>query len=97
IEGAKVVDLLTDADGVNRKSELLRRGYQDATARSSVELGHDEPRHTGHLAEHLDLGKRVLTRGGVEDEEDVVRRFGIEAAEDSADLRQFLHQMRFVL
>ena len=49
------------------------------------------------LAEHLDLGKGVLAGRGVEDEEDVVRRFGVEAAEHAADLRQLLHQMRLVL
>ena len=51
----------------------------------------------GRLAEHLDLGKRVLAGGRVEHEQDVVRRFGIEAAEDAADLGQLLHQVRLVL
>ena len=51
----------------------------------------------GALAEHLDLRKRVLAGGRVEDEQDVVRRFGVEAAEHAADLGQLVHQMRLVL
>ena len=49
------------------------------------------------LAEHLDLGKGILAGRRVEDEEDIVRRFGVEAAEDAADLGQFVHQVGFVL
>ena len=51
----------------------------------------------GALAEHLDLGKGVLAGGRIEHEQDIVRRFGVEAAEDAADLGQFLHQMGLVL
>ena len=51
----------------------------------------------GALAEHLDLGKRILAGGGVEHEQDVVRRLGVEAAEHAADLGQFVHQMGLVL
>ena len=49
------------------------------------------------LAEHLDLRKRVLAGGCVEHEQDIVRRFGVEAAEHAADLGQLLHQMGLVL
>ena len=51
----------------------------------------------GALAEHLDLRKRVLAGGRIEHEQDVVRRFRVEAAEHAADLGQFLHQVRLVL
>ena len=97
IEGAQVIGLLADADRVDRKAELLGRRDQDAAAGGAVELGHDEPGHSRALAEHLNLGKRVLTGSGVEHEQDVVRRFGVEAAEDAADFRQLLHQVRLVL
>ena len=43
------------------------------------------------------MGKGVLPGGRVEDEEDVVRSLGIEAAEHSADLRQLVHEVRLVL
>ncbi len=88
---------LADADGVDRQAELLGRGDQHAAARGAVELGHDEAGHARALAEHLDLGKRVLAGGRVEHEQDVVRRFGIEPAEHAADLGQFVHQMGLVL
>ena len=57
---------------MDRKAEFLGSGDEDPAARRPVELGHDEAGHAGALAEHLDLGKRVLSRGGVQDQEHVV-------------------------
>ena len=39
----------------------------------------------------IDLGKSVLAGGGIKHQQNVVGRFGVEAAEDAADLGQFLH------
>src|SRR5207248_3040919 len=41
--------------------------------------------------------KGILPRGGVQDQKDVVGRFGVEAAEHAADFRQLVHQMLLVL
>ena len=76
---------------------LLGGGDQDPAARGAVELGHDEAGHARAVAKHLDLRKGVLAGRRVEDEEDVVGRLGVQAAEHPADLRQLLHQMGLVL
>src|SRR5688572_8837793 len=82
IEGAKVVDAFADPDRVDGEAELLGRGDHDSAARAAIELGHDEAGDAGKVAEHLDLGQSVLAGGGVEDEQNVMRRFWVESAED---------------
>src|SRR3982751_1052329 len=97
VERPEIVGLLTHTDGVDRKAEFLGCGDQHASARGPVELVHDEASHARALAEHFDLRKAVLAGCRVQDQEDIVRGLGIESTEYAADLRQLLHQMRFVL
>ena len=97
IERAQIVDPFADADGVDRQAELLGGGDQHPAARGAVQLGHDQTGHPGQIAENLDLRQPILPGGGVEHEQDVVRRFGVEAAEHAADLGKLFHQMGLVL
>ena len=97
IEGTKVVGALTHADRVDGKAEALGSRDEDAAARRSVELGHDQAGDIGGLTEGFDLGEGVLAGRCVEDQKHVVRGVGIEAAENAADLGQLLHQVGFVL
>jgi len=79
------------------KAELLGRCDENSTAGSAVEFGHDQSGHSGCFTEHLDLCKRVLAGRRVQNEQDIVGRVGIKPAEDAADLRQLVHQVRLVL
>ena len=75
----------------------LGRGDEDAAARGAVELGHHEAGDPRDLAEDIDLRQRILPRRRVEDEHDIVRRGGVEAAEDALDLGELVHQLALVL
>ncbi len=77
-EGLQVVDPLADADGMDRQAVFCRDGDQNAAARGAVQLGHDQPRHAGPLAEHLHLIHGVLASRCIEDQQHVVGRCGIE-------------------
>ena len=64
-EGAKVVGALANSDRVDGEAKALCSRDKHAAASGSVELGHDEPGDVGRLAEHFDLGERVLAGGRV--------------------------------
>ena len=97
VERREVIDLLADANGVDRQAELVGECDEDAALRGAVELGHDEARDVRKIAEGLDLGERVLARGGVEDEEGVVRCLGVLLADHADDLGEFFHEVGAVL
>jgi hypothetical protein len=76
---------------------LLRCRDQHAAARGPVQLGHHQPRHSGHLLEHLDLVQCVLAGGGVEHQHDIVRRRRVQASEHAPYLGELVHQPLLVL
>jgi hypothetical protein len=97
IEWPQIIYSFTHPDRMDRQAEFLRRRDQDAAARGAVELGHDEAGHSG-VARTLRSGSSAFCPVvASEDEDHVVRRFGIEAAEHAADLGELVHQVRLVL
>src|SRR5579885_1258897 len=72
VERLEIVDPLADADGVDRQFEALGDGHQNAAARRSVELGHDEAGDARDLLEDFHLIERILARGCVEHEDHAV-------------------------
>src|SRR5262245_53197617 len=96
-ERLEIVDAFADADGVDRNLKALGDGNQDAGSRRAVELGDDEAGDTRDLLEDLDLRERILTRGGVEHEDDAVRRGLVDLLQDANDLGELGHEVRLVL
>jgi hypothetical protein len=82
---------------VDRQAILLGGGHQHAAARGAVQLGHDQAGDARHILEDLDLLERVLPVGGIEHEDHIVRRLGVEAAQHAADLGQLVHQFALVV
>src|SRR5689334_13424461 len=91
IEWLEIVDPFADADGINRQFEALGNRNKDAAPRGAVELGHDEARHAGDLLEDLHLVERVLPSGGVEHENDAVRRSLVEFLQHAHCLGELGH------
>ena len=82
---------------MDRQAEFLRGRDHDAAARGAVEFRHDESGDARHLLEHLDLRQRILAGRGVEDEDDVMRAFGVDPAQHTANFREFIHQFALVV
>src|SRR3990170_4440232 len=91
IERLEIVE--TFADGVDGKLEALGDGHKDAAARRAVELGHHDPGDARDLLEDLDLIERVLPGGGVEHEDDTVRRSRVELLQHPHDLGELGHEV----
>src|SRR5262245_45330100 len=81
-ERPEIVHAFADADGVDGNLKALSDGDQDAAPRRAVELGDDEAGDACDFLEDLDLCKRILTRGGVEHEDDAVRRGLVDLLQD---------------
>src|SRR5262245_1978611 len=96
-ERLEIVDAFADADGVDGNLKALSDGDQDAAPRRAVELGDDEAGDACDFLEDLDLRKRILTRGGVEHEDDAVRRGLVDLLQDANDLGELGHEVRLVL
>src|SRR3990170_3233281 len=97
IERLEIIETFADADGVDGKLEALGDGHKDAAARRAVELGHHDPGDARDLLEDLDLIERVLPGGGVEHEDDAVRRSRVELLQHPNDLGELGHELGFVL
>ena len=76
---------------------MLRRRHQHPAARGAIKLGHDQPGHPGHFLEHIDLLQSVLAIGGIQHQHDIVRGFGVEPAQNTADFGQLFHQLALVV
>ena len=69
-----------DADEMHRQAELGGNGDENAATRGAVELGHDKAGDAGDLAENLDLVERILADGGIEHQQNRVRRRRLDLA-----------------
>src|SRR5262245_61083526 len=96
-ERLEIVDAFADADGVDGNLKALSDGDQDAAPRRAVELGDDEAGDARDLLEDLDLRERILARGGIEHEDDAVRRGVVDLLQDANDLGELGHEVRLVL
>src|SRR4029079_19810304 len=96
-ERLEIVDTLSDADGIDGNSVSLGDDVKSAAPRGAVELGDDEAGHARDLLEHLDLGERILPRGGVEHEQHAVRCGLVELFQNAHDLGELRHQIALVL
>src|SRR5687768_18575589 len=69
IEQLQVLRLFADADELHRQVELLLDAEDRAPLGGAVELGQDDAGALHRFLEHLRLDDRVLSGGGVEDQE----------------------------
>src|ERR1700732_669946 len=92
LESFEVVRAFADPDEMHRKLEFLGDRDEDAAARGSVELGHDQTGNAGDTAENLDLLDRVLANRRIEDEKHGVRRARVDLFHDADDFFKFSHE-----
>src|SRR5580698_324027 len=76
VERNEIVDLLAGADEANGHAELAGDGNDDAALRGAVELGQNDAGDADRRCELACLREAVLSRGGVENEKNIVRRAG---------------------
>src|SRR5215472_10330355 len=96
-ERREIVHTFADADEVHRQFVLGRDRDQDAAAGGAVELGHHETGDAGGPGEFVDLRERVLPDGGVEHQQDRMRRAGVQLLHHPHDLLELPHERRLVL
>src|SRR3954471_14219422 len=96
-ETLEVVDVLADADILDRDAEFFLDGDDDAALRGAVELREDDSGQIHRLLEDARLLQTVLPGNSVEDEEGLVRRSGLLARDHTADFLQLLDQMDFIV
>src|SRR6266511_1782346 len=93
VERFEVFELLADADELYRQADLAFDAEDGAALRRAIQLRQDDPRTLYRLLEVLRLDDGVLTAGGVEDEQLLVRGAGHGLADDAIDLLQLAHQV----
>src|SRR2546426_5498740 len=93
IEGPEVLDLLAHPDELDGEPELARDPHHDAALGGAVELGEHYATQPDRLVEHTRLGEAVLSGGGVEHHQALVRRAGQLALDDALELGQLHHQV----
>src|SRR4051812_42683658 len=76
VERPQVLELLADADQLDRDPELVGDRQRDASLGRPVELREDDPGDVDGLAEELRLTDAVLTGGRVHGHQGLVRRIG---------------------
>src|SRR5207244_12853160 len=91
------VDTLSHADEVEWEAIFGGDGDQDAAARGTVELGHDEPGDAGNIAKNLDLRQRVLADRSIKHQQNGMRRAGVDFFHHAHDLLKLIQQHRLVL
>src|SRR5580692_1031371 len=95
VEGNEVVDLFAGADETNGQAKFARDGNDDAAFGGAIELGENDAGDTDAGGELASLGQTVLSRGGVENEQDVVRRAGNNFGGGALHFFEFLHEIGF--
>src|SRR3954471_6538840 len=95
VEGREVVGTLTEADELDRHTELALDRDDDAALGRAVELGQDDARHVDRLGEDLGLLQAVLPGRRVEDEEHLVD--GALLLDDALDLAELVHEADLVV
>ncbi len=97
IERFEILDPLADANRIDRQTEALGDGDQNAAARCAVELGDHKIGDAGDLLECLHLIDGILSGRGVEHEQHCVRRVLVVLLQDAHDLGQLGHEVALVL
>ena len=94
-KGTRSSAALASTHEAHRKAQFAHDGNYDAAARSTVEFGQHNSGNTGSSGELTRLREAVLARGGIEHEQNVMRRAGHELGGGALHLFEFLHQVGF--
>src|SRR3569833_1855803 len=94
IERPQVVDAFADADETDRQLHLLGNCENNAALGGAVELGEDEAGETYRLVELARLIERILAGAGVDHEQGLVRRGGLELGHHAFDLFELFYYFR---
>src|ERR1700735_2274252 len=76
VEGDEVVDFFAGSDEADGEIQFAGDGYDDAAFGGAVELCQDNAGDAGVAPEFAGLVEAVLSGGGVENQENIVRRAG---------------------
>ena len=95
VEGDEVVDFFAGADEADGQIQLAGDGHDDAAFRGAVELGQDDSGYAGVAPEFAGLIEAVLPGGGVENQENIVRRAGNNFGGGAFLFVQLGHQIGF--
>src|SRR6185437_16942382 len=93
VEWLEVVRLFAEADEFDGEAEFFLDGDDHAAFAGAVEFGDDEAGEWDGFVEFARLVEGVHAGGGVEHEQDFVRRAGELLADDAMKFLQFLHQV----
>src|SRR5690606_3435866 len=92
IEHLEIVDLLSHSYIFYRNLELVGNANHNAPFGCSVEFGENQSGHFDAARKLFGLPDRVLTRGCIEHEKDLVGRIFDLLAHHALDLRQLVHE-----
>jgi hypothetical protein len=94
VERTEVLELLTDADELDREAKLIRNCYRDASLGTPIELRQRDPCDPDRVTKQTGLHEPVLPRRRVHNEQRLVRRAVQLPGDHAPDLRELLHQVR---
>src|SRR3984885_14712046 len=94
IEWNQVVDFFARADEADRQIQFAGDGYDDAAFGGAVEFGEHDAGDSGMAPEFAGLVEAVLSGGGVEDKQHVVRGAGDYLGGGALHLVELGHQVR---
>src|SRR5712692_43528 len=95
VEGNHVVDLLAGAHEADGQAQLARDRDNDAALGRAIELREDDSGDANSRSEFAGLSKPVLPGGGVENQQNIVRRAGNHFGGGALHLFEFSHEVRF--
>src|SRR6266567_4701047 len=95
VEPRKVVDVFASADETRRNSEFVLNCNYDPAFAAAIEFGDDEASKRQRTMEFAGLGQRVAAGRGVDHEQCLVRRVGIEFGERPFHFLELRHEIGF--
>src|SRR6202050_5693167 len=95
IEWDQVVDFFACADEADRQIQFAGDGYDDAAFGGAVEFGEHDAGDSGMAPEFAGLVEAVLSGGGVEDKQHVVRGAGDYLGGGALYLVELRHKVGF--
>src|ERR1700722_8018302 len=95
VELPQIFDSLPEPHESHRDAELPRDTYDYSAFGRAVEFREDCAGKINRLAEDFRLAERILPRGRIKHQPNLMWRARQLARDDAADLLQLLHEIRF--
>ena len=84
-KGIEVVNAFADADKIKRQRTFFGNCNQNSAFGRAVELGNDQAVHIAYFFEGFDLFQSILSGGGVNGEQGLMRSVGNDFFDDADD------------